>query len=254
MRTFIKRDDDMRTPGLLLLVLTFTPWAVMAAPSEQECRTMPARRIPADIMTDSFLQAHPDLRWRSIALAAYKNGEFPKALHDFKRAASYADKFSQSMVGHMYWEGEGTEVDRALAYAWTDLAAERAYHNFLSQREIYWAQLDEQQRADAVQRGQAVYAEYRDTVAKPRMEKVLRRQMQKITGSRTGFISAGLYVIPADGPSRGQLIPGPIFYDRVYYQPDLYWCQQDAYWSRPMNPSVEIGQPDTVPTATDKTR
>jgi len=248
-----QKEDDMRTSGILMLALAVSPLVVSAATTEQECRTMPAKRIPADIMTNSFLDAHPDLQWRSIALAAYKKGDFAKALHDFKRAASYADKFSQSMVGHMYWEGQGTEVDRSLAYAWTDLSAERGYYNFLSQREIYWAQLDEQQRADAVTRGQAVYAEYRDTVAKPRMEKVLRLHMQKITGSRTGFISAGLYVSPADGPSSGQMIPGAIFYDRAYYQPDLYWCQQDAYWSRPMNPSVEVGQPDPVPAEEHRT-
>lgn len=248
MRPFIKWTDDMHKFTPALLVLALCPVAAWSAPPTAEtCRTMPAKRIPADIMTNSFLDAHPDLRWRSVALGAYKKGEFTKALSDFKRAARYADKFSQSMVGHMYWNGEGTNVDRALGYAWTDLAAERGYHNFLSQRENYWSQLSDEHRADAVQRGQAIYAEYRDSVSKPRMEEVLRRALQRMTGSRTGQVGSGLYVTPREGPSAGQAIPGQIFYDKTYYQPELYWCDQDAYWSRPMNPSVEIGEPESVP-------
>ena len=236
---------------LLLLGIAASPAFAnppAAAPGSEACRNMPAKRIPVEIMTTSFFEAHPDMRWRSVAMAAYKKQNYPKAMRDFKRAASYADKFSQSMVAHMYWEGQGTAADHPLAYAWMDLAAEREYYNFVAQRELYWAQLNEQQRAAAVQRGQAVYAEYRDSVTKPNMEKELRQATQRMTGSRTGYVSSALYVSDTDG----NLIPGSIYYDKTYYQAERYWCDQDAYWSRPMNPSVEVGLPHTVSPEVEK--
>ncbi|WP_449465323.1 hypothetical protein [Stenotrophomonas humi] len=202
-------------------------------------------------MTKAFMDAHPDMHHRHIALNRYREGRFVEALQQFIHAARYADKFSQSMVARMHWEGQGTKADRALGYAWMDLAAERAYHDFLRQRELYWSVLDETERADAVERGQAVYAEYRDRVAKPRLERELNRATQKIIGSRTGFVSSGLSIRTKDGT-----VPGSIYYDKNYYQPALYWCTQDAYWSRPLNPSVDVGQPETLSDAPpgDKTQ
>jgi hypothetical protein len=54
-----------------------------------------------------------------------------------------------------------------MAYIWMDLAAERMYHDFLVLREHYWARLDPLQQAQAIERGQQVYADYGDRVAKP---------------------------------------------------------------------------------------
>lgn len=99
MRRLIKWTDGMHKLGITLLTLAVFPMtARSAAPTAEACRTMPAKRIPAEIMTNSFLKAHQDLQWRSIALAAYKKRDFAKALNDFRRAARYAGKFSQSMV------------------------------------------------------------------------------------------------------------------------------------------------------------
>lgn len=211
------------------------------APPPEVCRTMPAEPVPAQIMVASFFESHPDLYWRARGLEALKRENYQRALYYFQRSARYADKFSQSMVARLHWEGLGTPMDRALGYAWMDLAAERAYHDFLRQRELYWSQLAETERDQAIERGQAVYAQYRDRVAKPRMERALRRATDNITGSRTGFISSGLTIQTEYGA-----IPGQIFYDRRYYRADHYWCTQDAYWSRPLNPEVEVGAPTTV--------
>ncbi|MCM2995842.1 hypothetical protein M3581_22710, partial [Stenotrophomonas maltophilia] len=41
------------------------------------------------------------------------------------------------------------------------------YHDFLVLREHYWARLDPLQQAQAIERGQQVYADYGDRVAKP---------------------------------------------------------------------------------------
>src|SRR3546814_9279963 len=70
------------------------------------------------------------------------------------------------MVAEMLWNGDGVERDRALAYAWMDLAAERGYAGFLGLRERYWSALDEAGRARALEAGQEVYAHYGDAAAR----------------------------------------------------------------------------------------
>ncbi|HWS25001.1 MAG TPA: hypothetical protein VN259_00380, partial [Xanthomonadales bacterium] len=105
--------------------------------------TNPAPEAPHAVATsEGFLQYHPDLRWRKIGLERYEQGKFDVALDAFVRSSRYADKGSQAMVAEMYWKGEGTDVDRARAYAWMDLAAERGYKDFLAVREHYWASLN----------------------------------------------------------------------------------------------------------------
>jgi hypothetical protein len=216
--------------------------ALAAASTEDACRNLSSKPIPAEIMTAGFYDAHPDMRWRNAALEAYKKRNYSKALRDFKRAANYADKFSQLMVAHMYWEGLGIAADQPLAYAWMDLAAERNYRNFVAQREAYWAQLDEQQRAEAVHRGQAVYVRYSDSVTKPNLERELRLATRSMTGGRTGLVTGALYVTDVNGND----ISGSVYYDPTYYRPEMYWCDQDAYWSRPMRSNVEVGPPQTA--------
>jgi hypothetical protein len=233
----------MRNSRAIALLAVFAALPALAAPPiEDACPSVSSKPIPAEIMTPGFYEAHPDMRWRSAALDAYKKGRYATALSNFKRAANYADKFSQFMVAHMYWEGLGTNADPPLAYAWVDLAAEREYYNFASQREAYWAQLDGQQRAQAVHRGQALYARYSDSVTKPNLERELRLATRSMTGSRTGLVTGALYVTDANGHD----ISGSVYYDQTYYQPDMYWCNQDAFWSRPIRPNVEVGLPETT--------
>lgn len=239
----------MRNSGTIVCLLGLVALPALAAASTKEsCRNMPSKPIPAEIMTAGFYEAHPDIRWRNIALEAYKKREYATAMRDFKRAAGYADKFSQFMVAHMYWEGLGTVTDATLAYAWADLAAEREYHNFVTQREAYWAQLSEQQRAEAVHRGQSVYDRYADSVTKPNLEKRLRLAARNMTGSRTGLVTGPLLVTD----TKGNDISATVYYDQTYYQPEMYWCDQDAYWSRPMRSSVEVGLPQTAPAEIDR--
>jgi uncharacterized protein len=195
-----------------------------------------------DVMTEGFLAAHPDLRWRADGARAYEEKDYPGALERFKRAAYHADKPSQAIIADMYWQGTGVEQDRAIAYAWMDIAAERLYPDFLAQREFYWARLDETQRRDAIERGQAILAEYGDDAAKPRLEKALRRGMRAMTGSRVGYVG-NLVIIPHTGPlaGTGMTVRGDQYYDRKYWQPDLYWRLQDAVWEAPRKGRVDVG-------------
>jgi hypothetical protein len=205
------------------------------------------------VMTEGFLAAHPDLRWRAEGSRAYERKDYPGALERFMRAAYHADKPSQAIIADMYWQGTGVAQDRAIAYAWMDIAAERLYPDFLAQREFYWARLDEAQRRQAIERGQAILAEYGDDASKPRLEKALRRGMRDMTGSRVGYVG-NLVIIPHTGPlaGTGMTVRGDQYYDRKYWQPDLYWRLQDAVWEAPRKGRVDVGDVEPLKAGEDE--
>lgn len=217
---------------------------------------------PKIVNSNAFIRAHPDLRLRKSGTEAYERKRFADAFGFFKDASRYADKTSQAMVAEMLWKGEGVMQDRPLAYAWMDLAAERNYPSLMVMRERYWSQLDEAERARAVEAGQTVYAEYADKVAKPRQEKELVREKRKATGSRLGHV--GTIGIPSqvraprqqptpDGSeSRDALgtfsnfVDGSKYYAAEYWEPKEYWKWQDAQWQRLGDGSVIVGAPQGV--------
>lgn len=237
---------------LTLLAAAMTTTALAAEPRRIQWQELPeAPRhgdfvgepgIAIEAMTQGFLAAHPDIRWRREALHDYSNQRYDEAMKHFLHAARYGDKASQAMIAEMHWRGIGVPQDRALGYVWMDLAAERQYPNFLILRERYWSELDEPSRRDAVERGQTVFAEYGDDVAKPRLEKVLRRESRNITGSRVGFVG-NLTIIPHTGPlaGTGMTISGEELYAKKYWVPEQYWRMQDEVWKGPPKGEVEVG-------------
>jgi hypothetical protein len=202
----------------------------------------PRRKVAdgAVMQSQGFLSAHPDLWNRVLGLEAYAEGDMEKALMHFRKAARYADKPAQGMVAEMLWKGEGTARDPALAYAWMDLAAERGYPTMLVNREKYWKALDADQRADALARGEAVFAEYGDAVAKPRLESMLRRGLMASTGSRLGPVGRSLTITVA-GPGGETTIDGSQYYADKFWQPEQYWTWQDAEWETLPRGRVDIG-------------
>jgi hypothetical protein len=206
--------------------------------------------IKPEILTEGFLSAHPDLRWRREGLYSYNKKQYDIAMDQFRRAARYGDKPSQAMLAEMYWEGIGTKQDRGLGYAWMDLAAERRYANFLIMRERYWRKLDAAQQQDAIERGQPLLAEYGDDIAKPRMSWVLKRARLTMTGTRTGSLGmAGpMRIIPMTGPLAGSglTLSGEDYYQKKYWAPKEYWEWQDEVWSAPREGKVEVGDVEPV--------
>ena len=216
----------------------------------------------ADMLSGGFLSAHPDIRWQREAMHAYEEGHYERALDWFKRAARHGDKLTQGMIASMYWDGVGVRRDRALGYAWMDVAAERRYPDLLEFREAYWAELDQYERKDALERGQDILAEYGDEAAGPRMEQVLDRERRNITGSRLGFVGH-LKVIPLNGPASigqfsgqnlGQLaaLPGHVYYADRYWRPAAYRQYRDELWveatGRPIHLGrVDVGEVEAVP-------
>lgn len=187
------------------------------------------------LVAAGFLDSHPDLLYRSRGLDAYGEKDHPKAFKEFKRAAWYSDKASQAIVGEMLWIGLGTEKDRAQAYVWMSLAAERGYRSFSEKRDLYWQQLDEAERARAEREGPAIRAEYADAAAEPRLAVVLRRELNKASGSRVGSTTSPVQiVVPGVGT-----IDSSQYYNPRYWEPKQYREYQDSIWH-----SVRIGRVD----------
>ncbi len=233
-------SDNSKTLITALLLATLWPTMIWAQTPKQAAPPPDPTEDPV-MMAAGFLSSHPDMRYRMLGLDKYKEGEYEEALRYFQRASYYADKPSQGMVGEMLWNGQGGEPDRALAYAWMDLAAERGYISFLGLRERYWDQLSETERQRALEEGQAIYAKYGDDAAKPRIAAVLRRERRSMTGSRTGFTGNLQIQVPGPGGDM-QTIDGSKYYDERYWDPEKYQAWHDAIWMRPRVGLVRVGE------------
>lgn len=194
---------------------------------------------PDIIDSDGFLAAHPDQRFRLLGMQARRSGRGNEARDYFRRAARFADKLSQGALGEMYWLGEGGEQDRALAYAWMDLAAERGARILLAHRERYWLQLTDDERSRAISEGGRIYAEFGDNVAKPRLARLLVSARRKVTGSRVGFVGAlAICIDPVMGKCSAT-VTGEQYYDDRYWVPARYWEWQDRIILTP-DPAGEV--------------
>lgn len=225
---------SLRLPTYALLILAPIAFAIPA--QAQEMTTTDA----AVMSTDGFMDAHPDLKFRQQGLKVWEAGEHAKAFELFKRAARYADKPSQGMIAEMLWRGEGVAQDKAAAYAWMDLAAERHFRPMLIQREIYWNGLSEAERERAMEIGKDLYAEYGDVAAKPRVERKMRVARRAGTGGRTGGAIGNLQIVinTMSGP---MTIDGSTYYDPDYWQPERYWAWQEKGWKNPPRGMVDVG-------------
>lgn len=191
--------------------------------------------------SESYLRAHQDLRWRREGIESFDAGRFEDALAQFTRAARFGDKPSQGMVAEMYWRGEGVPQDRARAYAWMDLAAERQYKALVAKREYYWARLSAAEQARAIGIGKLLYADYGDAVAIPRMDRLLTRARREITGSRVGFVHGPMKVMARFENGEFGRYDANAFYDRQYWDPKVYHAWKDAFFERPFNGQVDVG-------------
>lgn len=227
---------------LLILALVASGQDAFAQSTRKPAAASPA--VDPVVMQGGFLSGHPDLNFRQLGLEAYDKGAMRDAFRFFQRASLYGDKPSQGMVGEMLWRGQGVAEDRALGYAWMDLAAERGYRDFVVMRERYWNALDERQRERALAEGQSVYAKYGDDVATPRLAQVLRRASRSTTGSRTGFVGSLKIYVPGLGGD--QVIDGSQFYDPKYWDPVRYRAWQDEIWSAPRTGRVSVGDVETL--------
>lgn len=224
----------------LLLLLT-----VLSAPAAAQSSARPLPKDPtADpvLIAAGFLDGHPDLRFRLAGLEAYGKKDHARAFKLFRQAGYYSDKPSQAIVGEMLWIGLGAPQDRALAAIWMELAAERGYASFVEKRDGYLAALTPAEQARMRQQRNPIRAEYADAVAERRLERVLRRERAKMTGSRVGSMANPVQIfVPGHGS-----IDATRFYDPQFWEPSQYRQWHDAFWQELRIGQVSVGDVQTV--------
>lgn len=235
---------------MLTALLPFALHAPLALAAKPSPAAAPDPTEDPMMITAGFLSGHPDLRFRLLGIEKRDAGKMEQAFGFFQRAGFYADKPSQAMVAEMLWNGTGTPVNRALAYAWMDLAAERGYEGFLDLRERYWAALTPEERDRALQEGPAVYARFGDEAARPRIDAALRRERRQVTGSRTGATGNLRIVVP--GLVGTTEIDGSKFYDDRYWDPEKYQAWQDSVWAKPKVARVDVGAATQIKDEADR--
>ncbi len=223
--------------------------ACLALSATAPAHAQPTAAEPSILMEPELLMAglannHNDLYFRRIALQALAEGRPHRAIRYLRRAAEYADKPAQALMAEILWQGShGQQQDRAAAYAWMDLAAERGYPELLQQREAYWAALDPRERELALAEGEKLYARYGDDVSRPRLANQLRRHRGVALRGASGVTILALapgassvtragFSQEFDGDQQAPVvaIPGHKFYDPVYWEPELYFAHQDRTW------------------------
>lgn len=194
----------------------------------------------------SFLDAHPDMKYRTEGWFAYRDGRYEDALEHFRRAASFADKLSQAMLAEMHWLGQGIPADRAIAYAWADLAAERGYVQFLGLRERYWQAMDQAERERAIDEGRQLMANYGDATARPRMAEHLLHVQRRASRPHKNAM-----VVVADGERGLRRIRGWDFYAGKFWDPVRYQAWIDARWTPLPDGRVDVRDLEVVHGAPD---
>lgn len=241
----------MRNVTLLLAAAYAMSFPAIAVASDMDCcLNMEALREidPQIVQSAAFEEGHPDMRLRRLGVQARGEGRLEHARTWFRRAGRFGDKLSQAAYAEMLWEGEGGEAEPILAYVWMDLAAERGAPMFLTLRERYWRELDAGQREQALAQGVAVYAEYGDEAALPRLERRMRRIANNVTGSRTGWVGTlDIYLgLNADGTSDA-LVSGDRYFADRYWDPEAYRRWQDELLrTPPAEGRVDVGELEPV--------
>lgn len=230
----------LRAAGLLSMIAASVGCAAIAQHqrnvSEQRNTSLLERKVWE---VEGFLRFHPDIKYRKLGFWYQQQGDQARSLAAFEEAARHADKASQAILAEWYFEGRLVDQDRARAYAFMDLAAERAYPLYLAKREQYWAALDAAEREQALAIGQALYAEYGDAVAKPRMEHVLRFGRMGMTGSRIGSPAFLEVLLPIDGVLVS--MPGDLYYRKHFWRASEYFDWFDTLHRAAPEGRVDIG-------------
>jgi uncharacterized protein len=237
-----RRWKVMVWTGLALLV---SGVEVSASQTADDPANRLSHKQQAVLSSRTFLNGHPDMKYRSEGWEAYQKGDYAVALGNFTRAASYGDKPSQAMLAEMYWQGRGVPIDRAMGYAWADVAAERGYPVFVGLRERYWLQLQQEERARVLESGPALMAEYGDAVTKERLARHMRQHVWR--AERSALTAGPPAEVRLPGPNGDYIrIDGRMFHSPAFWDPAQYQAWQDAQWKDLPKGKVDVGDVETV--------
>jgi hypothetical protein len=231
----------------------------------------PPRMIGSEVWNSvHFRKAHPDLLHRLNGQAHYEEGEFEQALVEFTEAARFGDKLSQAMLAEIHWDGRGVSVDRSLAYAWMDLAAERGFVAFVAKRERFWQALDATERVRALEVGTTLYETYGDQVALARMQGKLNKGLSGSLAARPGMGGGrGTVILPGKASSvsiiggvpgaapmvsGGEQIEFGTYYAREFWRLDRYIAWHDGHLDLARRSMVEVGPVEPLEDAAEAER
>lgn len=235
----------MRMRPVLCAMLSIGTLSAMAEePTTAEPTIKPL--ASAIVQSHTYLFYHPDLRWQLQGLAHLDAHDYEQALVAFKNAARYGDKGAQAMVAEIYWKGLGRPPDRALAYAWMDLAATRHSRKLSLLREYYWQQLDAEERARALTVGREIAAMYRDELTFENMRAALQRfqRHQRMSRAMSAGVSSHRLMLAGGGSISVRRFGGA---NDPHWNPALYVRWRDAFFENPGGGQVEVGELQTVP-------
>jgi hypothetical protein len=226
--------------GSIIAALVLLATAASARPPAEHPLQDAASQKVLDAMGRTSTWGHPDQYGEFSGMQHYAAGHYKAAMTSFLLGARYADKLSQLSIGLMYLNGQGVQKDPVEAFAWVAIAAERKYPQFIETRDGIWSTLNAAQRAQAKVRIDALYAEYGDQVAKPRMARALRWSLAEATGFELGYDRSGSVISLSTNnppPACGaQTIDGaPItgcgdLYAESRWNPKKYFQSRDDAW------------------------
>jgi len=231
----------MHRSAFLLAVLSFL--VAVSVPLHASEEPLIDKEDQKVMSSQTFLNAHPDMKYRTEGWLAYDEGRYEDALEKFTKAAGFGDKLSQAMLAEMAWKGIGQPVDRSLGYAWADISAERGYRQLVALREQYWKQLSEDERVRAMEIGQPLMEKYAHAVTGPALAKVIRNGRG---WQNRGRLKRKLDVIVPGPYGMQTYIRGHDFYAEKFWNPKQYQEWVDEVWTDPPKENVDVGAPATI--------
>lgn len=133
--------------------------------------TLSPLRVPVVLL--SLLMGAPAAATVNQALEHYGAGNFALAYDAFDVAAKRGDHLAQRNIGVMYLKGEHVEKDYVEAYAWLALAAQDEEFRKAGTHEKVLNVLEEEQKALALKRHQALSSQYDDDALREKMRPAL---------------------------------------------------------------------------------
>lgn len=190
----------MLKPTSLLVVLSLgTLMTVMSIPAKPQSDRQNTDDVTQDygsgfsagLMSDANLNTpevagRPGWKFFQLGSLAFKKGDYSHAVSMFKVASSWAYKPAQYDLGLMYFNGEGTSVNRSLGAAWMILAAERGNPHYVRLRDQMVTVLTNAEFAKTDKLWAELRETYGDKVALRRAKAQWAFVKGQMTGSRVG--------------------------------------------------------------------
>lgn len=179
---------------------------------------------------DTFLNAHPDMKYLLRGRKAYLAGDFKVAHLALERSARYGEKLAQAMLAEMYWKGEGVPVNKARAYAMADVAAERMNQPFfIGKREQYWAAMTPAEQQQAITMAEEILGMYSDKTTMPKIAQVLRNSKgERNRAKGYGRLLTRIIAFNDDGTIEDDIRPDA-FHAEKFWEPKEYQKFKDKY-------------------------